>query len=264
MTAEPCKPLLPEPGEVIISEFMAKPSSANEPIEEEWIELYNRSARTLSLSGLTISNLTRTATLPEGVVLAPGSYVTLTAAVMPPQGIVNIAMNGYDFELNDIAGTIVLKKGNGEISRINYVASWLTEGKSNQLSRDRLGEVDYGNVTNWCLGNSGYNADNMGTPGGPNAACSTNLCNDECTPSGKRTCATGESLASYKVCDSDGEEGCLVWTDPVPCNSPPSDYCLNGSTLYRMDGSSTCEEGLCHYAGTSVNCPGGCSNGVCN
>jgi len=56
-----------------------------------------------------------------------------------------------------------------------------------------------------------------------------------------------------------GDEPC----DGVACAAPPSNYCVNASTLRSHDPSGTCEAGACSYFAHDVACQMGCSAGTC-
>ncbi len=263
VSAEPCRADLPDPDEVIFSEFLVF-SSASPASNSEWVELYNRSMRHLTLSGLTFGNLTRQEEIPQGVVIAPGAYVTLTRSAVADEGVENLAMTGYDFDLTNLSGSLVLKKGDVEISRVTYATTWIQAGAATQLDRDRLDDENYSSAVFWCASTNGYNPDYYGTPGSANEACSTaNLCSDDCTPSGAKTCVSDNATPAYQTCGQNDEDECLEWGEAIPCNDPPQDYCLDEDTLYHMDGAATCENGLCHYSGTSESCSNGCSGGAC-
>lgn len=60
----------PVPGEVRISEVLINPSGTD--LGREWIEVQSLAHRTLDLSGVTISDGARSASLPPATVLPPG------------------------------------------------------------------------------------------------------------------------------------------------------------------------------------------------
>ena len=47
------------------------------------------------------------------------------------------------------------------------------------------------------------------------------------------------------------------------CETPPGDVCFDENTLMTYSSDGECIEGICRYAGTAVDCPYGCENGVC-
>jgi len=84
-------------GALVINEFVCDPVSG----EDEWIELYNTSSETVSLTGMIIQDATeRSTSLPEGE-LTPGTY----HVIVKPKGQLN---NGGDtITLFDAQGTIL-------------------------------------------------------------------------------------------------------------------------------------------------------------
>jgi N-acetylneuraminic acid mutarotase len=50
----------------------------------------------------------------------------------------------------------------------------------------------------------------------------------------------------------------------VVCNQPPSQTCLNGSTLRSYAPMGSCSGGTCSYSSTDTPCANGCQAGACN
>lgn len=101
------EPTLAISGEVLINEFVADPSDG----EEEWIELINRSGRTIDLSGWTIEEGSGSATALSGTILgaSPYNFFVLTK----PKG-----------NLNNSGDRIILKSTTGLVIDAVSYGSW--------------------------------------------------------------------------------------------------------------------------------------------
>ncbi len=73
--------------------------------------------------------------------------------------------------------------------------------------------------------------------------CFSNSCTPDCT---------------NKECGDDGCGG-----NCGGCSTPPSDYCLNSTTLRDYSGLSSCVNYECNYKYTDRTCSDGCENGRC-
>jgi Lamin Tail Domain len=113
-------------GDIIINELFADPSPQVALPTQEFIEIYNKSNKTINLTGWGLSDLTTTATLPN-VQLSPGEYVILTnmagAAAYPALGktvgLINFPSlnnDGDEIKLIDASGTL--------ISQVHYRDTW--------------------------------------------------------------------------------------------------------------------------------------------
>ncbi|MBA2665261.1 MAG: lamin tail domain-containing protein [Bradymonadaceae bacterium] len=175
---------LPLPGEVVFSEFMGNPS-VNDALGE-WIELYNRTDRALSLFSLSITD--------NEVANSFDSYTIVDRnAVIAAKGYIVFVRN-TDAALNGgISGGFFysgshLKNAPGEEMRIRLVdrnGTLINEahygapsnGVSQQLSVDFYeGDAIYNpaaslDAASWCAGEGVYGDGGSGTPGASNLIC---------------------------------------------------------------------------------------------
>lgn len=167
----------PVQGEIVISEVMFNPSTP-EPLSE-WFEIYNTTTETLSLSGLTIKDKSRSKVVAAGVTIEPGSYGVL---VRDEKTATSYGLSGpaiiYDYGegalsgdskaislTNDSTGDLTVLDGTTEIARAHYGALGFgsTSGASIQLKV--LTYVDAGNKVNWCKSTKAWATGDFGTPG---------------------------------------------------------------------------------------------------
>jgi Mg-chelatase subunit ChlD len=66
---------LPHANHVVFSEVMYDPSGSD--TDREWIELYNPTGSGVDLSGMKINDTSGSWTIPQGVMMMPGSYLTI-------------------------------------------------------------------------------------------------------------------------------------------------------------------------------------------
>lgn len=171
--------VLPLQGEVVISEVMFDPSTADD--STEWFEVYNATSQTKLLSGLSIEDAnSRKATIGGKIEIQPGAYLVFvnnltgaTGTAKVPAGVI-----AYDYGAgttqntiiqlsNSNTGSVVLKNGTTEIARAKYGPLGLTSGNSNQSVQ--LKELTYtaaGDKTKWCQSpNKWPGGADKGTPG---------------------------------------------------------------------------------------------------
>lgn len=112
--------------DVVFNELMADPDPAVGLPAQEFIEIYNRSNKTLDLANWTLSDLTTTVTLPT-YTLAPGAYLILCAnanvALFSPYG-PTLGLASLP-SLNNTSDQFTLKNQNGEmIDQVAYTDAW--------------------------------------------------------------------------------------------------------------------------------------------
>jgi hypothetical protein len=92
--------------------------------------------------------------------------------------------------------------------------------------------------------------------------------NDGCDPATGCThafhtlsCDDGNACTSGDTCDGAGH--CAG--NPVECQSPPANTCLDASTARQFEATGNCEppDGQCRYNYQDIPCPLGCLNGFC-
>lgn len=137
--------------DVLIHEIMADPDPAQQLPNEEYIELYNRSTRIISLKNWTIGDEGGSAKLPD-VTLLPDSFIVITSSANST--LFNgrtIGVTGFPSLGND-GDHLVLKNGSGQvIHAITYTSAWYTNGFKKQGGFS-LEMIDAGNpcgINNW-------------------------------------------------------------------------------------------------------------------
>ena len=164
-----------EPFDVIINELMVRPSPSIGLPEAEYIELFNRSDKTLNLDRWTVSVGSRSRSLPEHI-LSPGGFLLIThennveklsefgdVAGLPAFPV--LAMGGQKIVLRDEKGNV--------ISAIRYSDKWY-ECNLKSSGGWALEQID---PFNPCGGNNNWTAskDNGGgTPGRVNSVYDNN------------------------------------------------------------------------------------------
>ncbi len=145
--------------DVVVNEIMYAPL----PDEPEWIELFNRSASVINLSGWKIGdNSKSTSAFKNDIFIQPGSYLVVSKdssivnnfSVMSPVAVLNFP------SLNNSGDAIVVKDSSGIlIDSLLYQPSW---GGTNGMSLERISQaVQSTDSTNWkTTANK-----NRGTPG---------------------------------------------------------------------------------------------------
>lgn len=141
-------------GDVVLTEIMADPDPAVQLPVAEYIELYNRSAKNISLLNWTFSDDGSVAALPAYNLL-PGEYVLICHnTVLPLFSSVNNIIGVSTFPgLNNDADNIELRNSNGQlIQRVEYTDNWYRDNfkKNGGWSLEVL-DVNYycENSDNW-------------------------------------------------------------------------------------------------------------------
>lgn len=127
---------VPDPLDVVINEIQYAPS----PSQNEFVELYNRSSRTLDVSRLSLAD-NREEPIPIAdtpVMLAPGAYIVIVrdaalfASAFPD--IEFVAPTDWN-ALNNGGDTVLLLAGSTVIDRVPYTPSW---GGADGASLERI------------------------------------------------------------------------------------------------------------------------------
>lgn len=171
--------------DIVINEIMADPSPSVGLPEVEWLELYNRSAKTIDLSTLRIADGSSAGAALPAYLMPPNSYAVLTApanvaALRPFSGDTVLAAPLSTTALNNDGDLLTLSTAAGLIiSRVDYRLDWHTASGKNDggWSLERINP----NVP--CLGKANWQSCPAlpgGTPGRVNA--SLNLTPDTTPP----------------------------------------------------------------------------------
>ncbi len=166
----------PTQGEVLITEVMYDPTTT-EPASE-WIEVYNKSSGTRTLSGLTIEDGgERTHLIGAGVTIAPGAYVVLVrskssaaAAKVPAAAIVyeyaaGLPSNAGIQLANGTSGGVVLRDGSNKIAQASY-GGWFSQSGGSSIQLKTLTHPASLQSSNWCVSHNAWaSGSDKGTPG---------------------------------------------------------------------------------------------------
>ena len=172
-----CTGTAPAPaiGDVIVTEIMADPTSADDP-NGEWFELTNTTAATLSLAACVVSDGEGEVPL-DYLLLGPGEAVVL--AYSAPVSGVDVdfvyggkSTSGSPLTLANSGDELSLVCGADTITSLAYGASapWPAPvpGTAIQL-HPGAEDVTAGGM--WCGAQTSFNASELGTPGDPNPPC---------------------------------------------------------------------------------------------
>ena len=166
--------------DILITEIMADPTPGAGLPEVEWIEIFNRSAKTIDLATLRFSDATSAPVLLPAYLLQPGEYVAITALAnvsalqaATPGKVLGIAVSTSI--LNNDGDVLSLTGAAGNIiDRVAYSVLWHTSpGKEDGgFSLERI------NTGLPCLGFENWQsspADIGGTPAAQNASFSSDM-----------------------------------------------------------------------------------------
>jgi len=250
------------PGDLVINEIMYDPPVGGSG--NEWIEVFNRSAQTIELQGLAITDASSSS--PEvaaSVQVAPGEYAvfandaTAFAAAYP--GVTFIDLNLPS--LNNTGDRIALVINSVEIDAVPYVASW--GGADASLERrDPFGPSDAASNFGTTSGPTG------GTPGAVNTLFAT----DEDPP----TLGTVEALnpttvrvtfsepvgtgadvsANYEISGASGVIAVSPTSDPAeadltlaPALIGPAEFTLTVQNVEDQSGNAMTSESATFFFG---------------
>lgn len=154
--------------ELIISEIMADPDPVIELPSTEYLELYNRSEKLISLEGVSLIDQTDTVALPS-VTIQPSSFVVLTTtagAAGFDDALNVVGVSGWS-ALNNSGERLTLTHSGNLIFQVTYDQDWHTAG-----SADGGVSLEMKDLNNPCGGAENWTSSTAtagGTPGAPNA-----------------------------------------------------------------------------------------------
>jgi sugar lactone lactonase YvrE len=114
-----------------------------------------------------------------------------------------------------------------------------------------------------CVGSDPCSGVTCNSP--PAASCSGAGSLLSYSSSGTCSAAICSYSSTLTTCSNGCQSGACV-DDPcsgVACDQPPSNACLDSTTLSSYPSTGTCSAGTCSYAATTTVCANGCSNGAC-
>ncbi|MBT3220567.1 MAG: lamin tail domain-containing protein [Proteobacteria bacterium] len=173
-------PLLPEIGELVITELMIDPSSVSDG-NGEWVELHNTSTATLDLFGCALGDMgvdgfVIEEVFPYSLVIEPGGFAVVCAdhdnatnGGVECQGAFLYQSFGGGFALSNVADEVILISNDGKyLDTVSYGegfsrtgASMGTQVNTNTSSND--------NTDNWCKQADPLPGGDLGTPGRSNS-----------------------------------------------------------------------------------------------
>ncbi|MEN3041110.1 MAG: lamin tail domain-containing protein [Bacteroidia bacterium] len=161
---------LPEPaapGDLIFSEIMPKPTPVVGLPPYEYVELYNRSSKWISIEGWRLCDATRCGTIFSPTVVAPNSFIVLTTT-SGASALSGIGLSSFP-TLNDSDDSLSLRSADDRlIDQLKYSSSWYRD-EIKALGGWSLERIDMNDLcntdSNWIASTSPTG----GTPGSPNS-----------------------------------------------------------------------------------------------
>ncbi len=163
-------PAVPALGDIIINELFPDPSPQVGLPNAEYVELYNRSNKTIDLANWTLADPSSTATLPSHILL-PGEYVAIapSSASFEFSIFPNIIFVSSLPTLNNSSDIFTLRDNNGNfIDEVEYFDTWYQDSDKKQggWSLELINpEHPCPSASNWIASND----PNGGTPGTVNS-----------------------------------------------------------------------------------------------
>jgi hypothetical protein len=164
--------------DIVINEIMADPSPRVGLPEMEWLELFNRSGKTLDLAALRLRDATGSPVVLPAYMMVPGEYlvVTATANADSMQAVSQGTVLGASISpslLNNDGDILTLTDADGNvIDRVAYSSDWHTES-----GKDNGGwTLERANPDLPCLGRINWRSCGVlpgGTPGKQNSVYNT-------------------------------------------------------------------------------------------
>ncbi len=214
--------VLPEIGDIVISEIMAAPAVVSGS-SGEWIEVYNNSGTTMNLAGFELhDDGSDSHVVAADVVMPAGTYVVLGRnGDYLTNGSVLVAYEYTAFVLDENVDEVVLSFDGVEIDRVEYDLGLYPAGTpGHSLGWDpSIGNPDPStndDPANWCHSGNSIGlpgTTDWGTPGGANDPCD---------------CFTSDG-------DGDG------WGDDAACGNPD---CDDSDPAFSPGAEDICEDGI--------------------
>ena len=178
--------IVPNPGDLIVTEFLANPDYVSDPAGE-WVEVYNNSGTVMDLRGFELSDADADSHLITGVgaafdeplIVPPFARIVLSRNMdFGTNGGVFSPYEYSNFILDDDVDEIIISFQGIEIDRVEYDLTFYPLpllGRSLGLKPDLAApdSVLNDDPLNWCAGTSpiGTPGADFGTPGGVNDTC---------------------------------------------------------------------------------------------
>lgn len=202
-------PVVPEPGDVILTELLPDPNVLSD-VAGEWVELYAH--RAVDLQGITlVRDDARPVPLDqEGCLTVPaGGYVVVArreAATSPglPENTLSAA-----FSLPNAGGTLALFRGDVLLDAVSWGKA--TSGASVAVDPTALDAAANDDPAHWCTSTQAFAGGDRGSPGAANPPCAPP---DDAAPSPMDDPDETPVTASASMCQDD--EGPRERRIPVP------------------------------------------------
>jgi hypothetical protein len=160
---------VPRYGDVVFSELMVRPYSESE-LAGEYVELYNRSDRSVNLSGWTIAAAARAGRITSGSIEANG--YALIGSVASELGSALVVANRPT--LPDGGASLLLADSSGvAVAMLTYSDSWYAD-EAKKLGGYSLEKVDLNNLEETAANWRASGSERGGTPGEENSVASAN------------------------------------------------------------------------------------------
>ena len=154
----------PLAGEVILHELFIDANGSDE-VGGEWVELFNRSARTIDLAGAELVSPTGArVVIPDGTDLDAGAVLVIGSE--GARSVVDVEVSFLSFNLPNAGGEIRLEAEGTLIDAVDIDASWgITPGVALSLRETARTAAANDAATSWCTSSAVYGSSGeRGTP----------------------------------------------------------------------------------------------------
>ncbi len=242
--------IVPEPGDLVVSEVMIDPAAVDDSVGE-WFEVFNASDNAIDLDGWTIADVVAgdIDVISSTLVVQPGAYATLGNNWDPStNGNVPVDYWYSGFSLDDTADEIVLSLAGVEVDRVEYdlSAGWpaLLSGQAMMLQTAMLDHTSNDDPAAWCGSTTSLGAGlDFGTPGAGNDDCA-------CFDSDLDLDGFGTD-ASCDEADCDDGDPSVFPGAPETCEDGVDSDCDGGDTMCVCEDTDLDGDGY----GTGILCP---------
>lgn len=216
-----CEEILP--GDVVITEIHANPDGSDG--DDEYIELFNASGRTLELQGLTLVSSREDGTgasehrFDESHVGADEYFVLGNAAPESLPAHVDYSYGNTLGSLRNSKAALAIRCSEAVIDRVSYAST--RDGRALELDGRLVPDSESNDdAGHWCFAPETapeVSPDNFGTPGAPNSVCEEAPVDGTCSEGRARRAidrpASGEVQITEWMANPDGADGELEWLE---------------------------------------------------
>lgn len=162
-----------EPGQVLITEFMAKSQTGTD--NGEWLELHNTTTHTFDLKDCILRDFgSDKHVINAPLTIAATGFIAMAKSMDP---MLNHGLSPdyvyATFTLSNTDDEIQLECGGVVIDTVAYLdAEKISTGAAAQLDPANFDHIANDDMNNWCFATATYGSEGMhGTPGEPNSLC---------------------------------------------------------------------------------------------